>query len=216
MKTTWAIAVSALLGAAAGPHRAAAQGGPPPPSVVPPTPPPAGLPPPPGSGGQPPAPGARAVPSPIGTPGAPSEEPPPPPGPAVPDGQWVYTQQYGWIWEPHAQAYTYIPPGSEGEPLVFVFYPAYGWRWVVAPWVWGVGPWPAFGTSGPSRFAWYRAGSWRTPSRWHFHPAPPGRDLDARGNEEHAHGIRPAPQRGEVRAGRRTKGGQREHGHGPR
>ncbi len=116
---------------------------------------------------------------------APPQAPPPPPAsspappraqalaaPAVPPGQWVYTAQYGWIWMPYAAGYTYAPPGT-GEPSMYVYYPAYGWTWVDAPWVWGLGPWPAFGVGGPVYFAWYGWGGWR--HRWrpsHLGPRP--------------------------------------------
>src|SRR5512138_1067308 len=45
-------------------------------------------------------------------PAPPSENPPAPQAQAqapssVPPGQWVYTEQYGWIWMPYADAYTY-------------------------------------------------------------------------------------------------------------
>jgi hypothetical protein len=111
---------------------------------------------------------------------------------ASPDanGQWVHTQQYGWIWMPYGDAYTYAPPGGEGQPYEYVYYPADGgWTWVVAPWIWGFGPWPYFGVFGPAHFAWYGHGWWRTPSRWHFHPAPHRGGFAARG-------MRPAPSRG--------------------
>ena len=71
----------------------------------------------------------------------------------VPEGQWVMTGQYGWVYMPYAQAYTYVPPA--GSPSMYVFYPAFGWRWVTAPWVVGVGPVPSWGPHGYVRFAWY-------------------------------------------------------------
>ncbi|HEX9401939.1 MAG TPA: hypothetical protein VF912_17650 [Anaeromyxobacter sp.] len=118
---------------------------------------------------------------------------PPPSAGGVPDGQWVYTQQYGWVWMTYDDAFTYVPPGGAGEPLEYLYEPTYGWTWVVSPWVWGIGPWPYFGRRGPSPFAWYRHGWWRSPSRWRYRPAP-ARD------QATAHGIRPAPHRGERRA----------------
>src|ERR1700694_2639861 len=60
-------------------------------------------------------------------------------------GQWVYTQQYGWVWMPYGDAYSYVPPDGEGEPYEYVYYPSYGWTWGVGPWVWGYGPLPEFG-----------------------------------------------------------------------
>ncbi|HET6336641.1 MAG TPA: hypothetical protein VFG30_25635, partial [Polyangiales bacterium] len=37
----------------------------------------------------------------------------PPQAPPV-DGQWVYTSQYGWVWMPYSQSYTYVP--DDGYP----------------------------------------------------------------------------------------------------
>jgi hypothetical protein len=115
---------------------------------------------------------------------APSEVPPAPPPPSqpepqaqvsatVPPGQWVYTAQYGWIWMPYADAYTWAPPSGYGTPYAYAYYPAYGWAWLAAPWVWGYGPWPYFGFYGAVSFGWYGAGWWRTPA--HFHFVPPAR-----------------------------------------
>ncbi|WP_248354697.1 hypothetical protein [Anaeromyxobacter oryzae] len=110
----------------------------------------------------PPAP-PTATPEAYGQPQAPA---------AVPPGQWVYTQQYGWIWMPYSDAYAYVPPGGYGSPYAYVYYPADAcWTWISAPWIWGIGPWPFFGTIGPVRFAWYGHGWWRYPSRWHYAPA---------------------------------------------
>jgi hypothetical protein len=91
--------------------------------------------------------------------------------PQAPAGQWVDTQQYGRVWMPYADAYTYTPPSGYGEPQAYVYYPSYGWTWVVAPWIWGFGPWPTFGVYGAAHFGWYGHGWWRTPSRWHYAPS---------------------------------------------
>jgi hypothetical protein len=69
-----------------------------------------------------------------------------------PEGQWVFTQQHGWVYMPYAQSYTYVP--AVGDPLVYVFYGS-GWRWVRAPWLVGTGPIPYWGPLGYVRFAWY-------------------------------------------------------------
>jgi hypothetical protein len=60
--------------------------------------------------------------------------------PVPSQGQWIYTDRYGWIW---------VPAGSEAttvaaQPYVYLFAPTYGWTWFVSPW--GFGP--------------YRAGPW--------------------------------------------------------
>src|SRR5512138_2435200 len=57
-------------------------------------------------------------------PPAPPAETPPPQQPApqvsssIPPGQWVYTQQYGWIWMPYGDAYTYAPADGYGQPYM--------------------------------------------------------------------------------------------------
>jgi hypothetical protein len=110
--------------------------------------------------------------APAWTPPAPAETPAPQPQAATPPGQWVYTQQYGWLWMPYADAYTQVPVNGYGEPYAYVYYPAYStWTWVAAPWVWGYGPWPVFGVWGPARFGWYGHGWWRSPARWHWAPS---------------------------------------------
>jgi hypothetical protein len=75
----------------------------------------------------------------------------------VPQGQWVYTSQYGWLWMPYDNTYTYLPPEG-GVPDMYVYYPSVGWSWVVAPWIWGYGPVPYYGACGTVGFAWYGVG----------------------------------------------------------
>ncbi len=102
----------------------------------------------------------------------PTNAPPPPPTEApvppsndtqastqevAPTGQWVYTDQYGWIWMPYGDAYSYVPPSGD-LPDMYVYYPTAGWCWVVAPWLWGFGPMPFFGIYGPWYFGWYGHG----------------------------------------------------------
>lgn len=102
---------------------------------------------------QPPTPAPNQPPPP------PSQIPAPPASgtPAQVPGQWVYTQQYGWIWMPYGDTYT--REGPEGSPPnMYVYYPAGGWCWLAAPWVWGWGPWPFFGVLGPVRFGWWGHG----------------------------------------------------------
>lgn len=76
----------------------------------------------------------------------------PPKAPPV-DGQWVYTNQYGWVWMPYAESYTYVP--SDGYPVMYVYGSTFGWRWVAAPWVFDYGPTPYWGTRGRASFVWY-------------------------------------------------------------
>ena len=70
-------------------------------------------------------------------------------------GQWVYTQQYGWVWMPYGSQYTYAPTQAGVYPSEYVYYPSYGWTWIAAPWVFGWGVSPYFGVYGPSHFGWY-------------------------------------------------------------
>lgn len=120
---------------------------------------------------------------------APDLLPPPPPAvtsapvaqaPVVqaPAGQWTYTSQYGWIFLPYDQAYTYVP--ADGSyPLVYAYSPVYGWHWLTAPWVYSVGPRPYWGVYGYARFAWYTRPWFTVPSHyfhhrshWHYRAAP--------------------------------------------
>lgn len=122
------------------------------------------------SAAQPTSPPPKEAPSP------PPETPPPSPPqakgseqPAPSSGQWVFTEQYGWIWMPYGDAYSYAPEDGKGEPYVYVYYPAVGWTWVVAPWIWGWGPLPHC-VLGCWHFRWYGHGwgpAWRG-----FRPAP--------------------------------------------
>jgi hypothetical protein len=72
---------------------------------------------------------------------------------AAPAGQWVYTDQYGWIWMPYDADYTSV--AGPDVAYTFVYRPRLGWRWVTAPWVLGLGPTPSWGRLGPAHFAWY-------------------------------------------------------------
>src|SRR3954464_4903947 len=80
-----------------------------------------------------------------GTASAQEQLPPPPTAqPLAPEaaaqGQWVYTDSYGWVWVP-AGATSYqggAAPCASGYP------PSYGWTWYVSPWGPGRfynGPW---------------------------------------------------------------------------
>jgi hypothetical protein len=137
-----------------------------PPSEIPP-PPPAELPAPPEPQNAPPeaATGSAPIDEPAATP--------------QPEGQWVFTTQYGWVFMPYAQDYTYVP--ASGYPLMYVFYPHYGWRWLNAPWVYGVGPHPYWGPRGYGYFAWHahpwfsqRAGAYRAGPAGGYRGAGPG------------------------------------------
>ena len=89
--------------------------------------------------------------------------------PAPSSGQWVFTEQYGWIWMPYGDAYTYAPEDGKAAPYVYVYYPVVGWTWVVAPWIWGWGALPHC-VLGCWHYRWYGHGwgpAWRG-----FRPAP--------------------------------------------
>jgi hypothetical protein len=77
----------------------------------------------------------------------------PQPAPAT-TGQWVYTTQNGWLWMPYGQSYTYVNADTS-LAYEYVYYPAFGWHWVSAPWVLGIGPSPYWGGHGYARFAWH-------------------------------------------------------------
>ena len=123
---------------------------PPPSSSLPSSPPPqAGVPPqspPPSSGGVP------AQPAPLSS----AEETAPPPAQwlySYPNGQWVYTASYGWVWVP-AEATTSV---IDGVPYAYLYTPGYGWTWYISPWgpgvyhygVWVRHPWFPIGWRGP-------------------------------------------------------------------
>ncbi|HTJ42177.1 MAG TPA: hypothetical protein VL463_08775 [Kofleriaceae bacterium] len=85
---------------------------------------------------------------------------------AAPEGQWVYTQQYGWVWQPYGDQYV---RSDYDNPYAYVYYPSQGWTWLSAPWVVGVGVRPYFGSYGYAHYRWYprhhewRAGTWSRP-----------------------------------------------------
>ena len=121
----------------------------------------AGPPPPPPDDAQPVAPPPESQPPPPPAAAPPTSQPIEPPqatgntsaAPSSVPGEWVYTTPYGWVWMPYDQQYTHVVETS-GVAYMFVFYPGFGWRWVLSPWVFGLGPRPHF-AHGPGRFAWY-------------------------------------------------------------
>jgi len=122
--------------------------------------PPSTLPPPPETAPPPPPAEVSAPPEPTAPPQAERVNVPPT------DGQWVYTAQYGWVWMPFGSQFIHVPPG--GPPLMFVFYPPVGWRWVVAPWLWGLGTQPYWGVHGINGFPWWGHGV----GRWYAFGSP--------------------------------------------
>lgn len=67
----------------------------------------------------------------------------------------LHTSEYGWLWMPYGNQYTYEGSPSDTYPYSYVYYPGNGWMWLAAPWVWGWGAYPYFGARGPSSFGWY-------------------------------------------------------------
>jgi hypothetical protein len=122
------------------------QAPPPPPATAEQTPPP------------PPPPPAATAP----TPSAPL--PVAPPAPPV-QGQWINTQEYGWVWIP-AGTTTYV---ISGVPSAYLYTPVYGWTWYASPWGWGPfvrSAW--FGRPAPFGFrVWLRG-----PYGWGWHAGP--------------------------------------------
>jgi hypothetical protein len=84
-------------------------------------------------------------------PGRPAQ--PAQPAPPASSGQWVYTQQYGWLWMPYGDQYVSSAEGA--YPYEYVYRPTYGWTWLTAPWVWGWGPRIYFSIGGPRHYAWF-------------------------------------------------------------
>ena len=89
---------------------------------------------------------------------------------SMPSGQWVFTQEYGWLWMPHHQKYAQVVEnpdrrfGHSSVAYAYAYYPAFGWRWVVAPWILRFGTVPYWGVLGPARFGWYAHPWFRTAS----------------------------------------------------
>jgi hypothetical protein len=73
------------------------------------------------------------------------------------DGQWVFTEQYGWAFMPYGEQYVDRGQSTQVEaPFAFIYCPSNGWGWVAAPWLWGWGTYPYFGAADPNRLSWYR------------------------------------------------------------
>lgn len=103
-------------------------------------------------------PPADPPPPPPATKPAPPESAPPDQQKPAPTGQWVYTEQYGWVWMPYGKDYTHLPKDG-GTPSMYVYYPeTAAWCWVTAPWLWGWGPSPYFGVYGAGYYGWYGVG----------------------------------------------------------
>ncbi|MFN8010016.1 MAG: hypothetical protein U0P81_01295 [Holophagaceae bacterium] len=125
----------------------------------------------------PPPPEQTAPPTP-----APKDPPPPPPRerPAPPatssdrdrdrdGGQWVYTEQHGWVWMPYGEDCIHESDDG-GPPHMYLYTQDVGWCWVLAPWLWGWGPRPWFGPVGYHRYVWWGVGV----GRWYGFRGHPG------------------------------------------
>ena len=78
-------------------------------------------------------------------------------------GQWIYTSQYGWVFAPYSDDYA---NATGPEPVQYLYLPAIGWGWAVAPWILGWGPQPFFGVHGYAYYPWYSRGYG---GRWYFY-----------------------------------------------
>jgi hypothetical protein len=81
----------------------------------------------------------------------------------------VHTAQYGWVYMPYGDQYAHAHPGG-AYAYAYVYYPAFGWRWLAAPWIIGSGPYPYFGARGPFAYSWY-GGLHRAGHPWGAHYA---------------------------------------------
>ena len=57
---------------------------------------------------------------------------------------------------PYGDQYTSGEMAIDVSPYSYAYRPSYGWLWLEAPWVSGLGSYPYFGSLGPSGFGWYR------------------------------------------------------------
>lgn len=115
-----------------------------------------------------PAPTAAPAPPVLQQQQQPTTPPTSPPTPEVPAGQWVFTQQYGWVYAPYAQAYTYVPADT-AYAQSYVWRVGLGWAWLASPWVFSMGPRPYWGNYGPRYYAWH-ARPWFRPPSYHVGP----------------------------------------------
>ncbi len=66
-------------------------------------------------------------------------------------GQWVYTNQYGWVWMPYGNSYTYVRRlAAMRQTCTSITRPSVG-AGSLRPRVWGWGPMPFFGVYGTAR-----------------------------------------------------------------
>ena len=79
----------------------------------------------------------------------------------MPAGQWVFTHEYQWLWLPYDLQYAQVIENAaqrfdySAVAYEYAYHPAFGWHWVVAPWILRFGAVPYWGSLGPGRFAWY-------------------------------------------------------------
>ena len=85
-------------------------------------------------------------------------------------GDWSYTNDYGWIWQPHATAINIYSDWAPYRYGHWVWCPPYGWTWVgYEPWGWApyhYGRWVYYGGywAWCPRSAYYRGHSWWRPA----------------------------------------------------
>ncbi len=153
-----------------------------------------------------------AVTEPTGLPPAPPLLPPPPPQaqaqaqaeeeetPAPPSdgteasGQWVYTDQYGWVFVPYGDQYVSPAAGFDETALCYVYQPGTGWVWLAAPWTQEPEAYPFLGIVEPVQVGWHHG---------HSHGDGHG---DQRGNDQRGNGPRGNGQRGNGQRGNGENG----------
>lgn len=114
-----------------------------------------------------------------------------PPRFASETGEWVYTNDYGWIWIPKDVSVV----SANDNPYVYLYTPYFGWSWYVSPWGYGpysCGDWAFRSAIGLAFWANHRGDS----ISHHGHRAPQGQ------------GSAPRPGRGESSPGS-DRGGSR-------
>ncbi len=65
------------------------------------------------------------------------------------EGQWVYSDPYGWVWVPAGATANTVY--DDQQPYAYLYTPTYGWTWYASPW--GFGPFVGRGFGRPFRGA---------------------------------------------------------------
>ncbi|MEK7703536.1 MAG: hypothetical protein AAB426_01145 [Myxococcota bacterium] len=124
---------------------------------------------------------------------------------------------------PYTDSYFHVEPDG-AVAYAYVYYPTFGWSWVLAPWVLGWGPRPYWGRYGVNHYGWHERPWFRVGPRWRA-PAwgarmhrgrpivmPPQRPVDPRRREGERDRARDRERRGpEPRERRPERGRDRHH-----